>query len=117
MDFAYTASFDGTGKLGALDLKIPADMGSVAGFNPLLTSMAVGEADNVFHWPGGLKATMELNVTNKPTNTPMRAPGTMQVESILSIAQWAILSNCAVLSVVSALTCFVSNQLLQSVSC
>eukprot|EP00450_Noctiluca_scintillans_P002747 CAMPEP_0194493158 /NCGR_PEP_ID=MMETSP0253-20130528/11460_1 /TAXON_ID=2966 /ORGANISM="Noctiluca scintillans" /LENGTH=1391 /DNA_ID=CAMNT_0039334111 /DNA_START=75 /DNA_END=4250 /DNA_ORIENTATION=- len=76
--FDYDASFTLDGKLEACDVEISSDVGWITGIAPGLTILVDADLDCVFNFPGGLKSTHKVCLTNKAAATTMRAPGAMQ---------------------------------------
>merc|ERR1719262_620998 len=77
MDFEYEASFDASGRVDAMEMKMRFDPGFFHGDNHGDLAMGVGFSDNVYHW-NSYKVTTEICLTGKPHATSQRAPGCMQ---------------------------------------
>lgn len=73
IDFDYTVTFDETGKVDTMDLKMTMDPGYFYGDASGDMSMAVGWSDNCYNYRS-FHVTTAAAVTNTPHTTSMRAP-------------------------------------------
>jgi len=77
IDITYEATFDSDGKIDALVCSGASDVGWVAGVMAGMGEGAAGLMDNNYNW-NVLTPSGQDVLTNRPNNTAMRAPPTMQ---------------------------------------
>lgn len=78
LTFTYDASFETTGKIQQLKVQVDADQGWIAAPMAGMAQAASLQLDNNYLWPSYEVTSCRDHLTNKPANTAMRAPPSMQ---------------------------------------